>query len=422
MQSIFRPRALRYWINEITKLAEFTVTQPQASYAASTFGLKHRWTYFLRTLPDIQDLLEPLESAISRVLIPAITDRQCGQLDRDILALPVRLGGLGVANPSSDANLEYTSSVKVTAPVVEQIMSQVHQLPEDSLIRSAQQEVRAERAKNLEERAVRLKEVAPQKTQRALDLASEKGSSMWLTSLPLKEKGFNLNKREFRDGLSLPYDWPIADIPSTCLCGEPFSIDHAMICMRGGFVIQRHNELRDLEAKLLNMVCKDVATEPLLQDIEGEQLTCGSNKAQNARLDIHARGFWELQRSAFFDVRVCHPNAESYRDLEPQQIYRLHDNEKKRQYSSRVLDIEHGTFTPLIFTTTGGMGKECLNYHSRLAELIAIKKGEDYAKTISWIRARISFPLLRSALICLRGTRTTVRKSWDFRNTEGAIY
>ena len=298
-------------------------------------------------------------------------------------------------------------------------MSQVHQLPEDSLIRSAQQEVRAERAKNLEERAVRLKEVAPQKTRRPLDLATEKGSSMWLTSLPLKEMGFSLNKREFRDGLSLRYDWPTADIPSTCLCGEPFTIDHAMICMRGGFVIQRRNELRDLEAELLNMVCKDVATEPLLQDVEGEQLTRGSNKAQDTRLDIHARGFWEPQRSAFFDVRVCHPNAESYRDLEPQQIYLLHENEKKPQYSSRVLDIEHGTFTPLIFTTTGGMGKQ----------LIAIKKGEDYAKTISWIRARISFALLRSALICLRGSRTTVRKSWDFRNTdieientEGAIY
>ena len=177
------------------------------------------------------------------------------------------------------------------------------------------------------------------------------------------------------------------------------------------------------------MVCKDVLTVPVLQDVEGEQLTRGSNKAQDARLDIHARGFWAPQRSAFFDVRVCHPNAESYRDLEPQQIYRLHENEKKRQYSSRVLDIEHGTFTPLIFTTTGGMGKECLNYHSRLAELIAIKKGEDYAKTISWIRARTSFALLRSALICLRGTRSTIRKSWDFRNTdieieniEGAIY
>ena len=53
------------WINDIAKLAEFALSQPQACYAAYTFGLKHRWTYFLRTLPDIQDLLEPLEDAIS---------------------------------------------------------------------------------------------------------------------------------------------------------------------------------------------------------------------------------------------------------------------------------------------------------------------------------------------------------------------
>ena len=91
----------------------------------------------------------------------------------------------------------------MTAPLVEQIVSQVHQLPGDSLIRSAQQEVRAERAKILGKRAERLNEVAPQKTRRALDLAIEKGSSMWLTPIPLKEMGFNLNKREFRDGLSL---------------------------------------------------------------------------------------------------------------------------------------------------------------------------------------------------------------------------
>ena len=44
------------WINDIAKLAEFALSQPQACYAAYTFGLKHRWSYFLRTLLDIQDL------------------------------------------------------------------------------------------------------------------------------------------------------------------------------------------------------------------------------------------------------------------------------------------------------------------------------------------------------------------------------
>ena len=97
-----------------------------------------------------------------------------------------------------------------------------------------------------------------------------------------------------------------------------------MICKLGGFVIQRHNQLRDLEAEFLSTVCSDV--EPVLLDISGEKLSRRSNKAQDVRLDIHARGFWEHQRSAFFDVRVCHPNAELYKDKKPQQIYRTHEN------------------------------------------------------------------------------------------------
>ena len=98
--------------------------------------------------------------------------------------------------------------------------------------------------KELEHRAERIKEMAPRKTQRALDLATEKGSSAWLTVLLLQDLVFDLNKREFRDPVKLRYDWPAEDIPSTCACGEAFTIDHSMICKLGGFVTQRHNELR----------------------------------------------------------------------------------------------------------------------------------------------------------------------------------
>ncbi len=115
---------------------------------------------------------------------------------------------------------------------------------------------------------------------------------------------------------------------------------------------------------------------------------------------------WNVNDQPFFYVRVCHLNADSYKDLELRQVYKIHENEKKRLYARRVFEIEQGTFTPLVFTTTGGMGKECMRYHySGLAELLAIKRGEDYATTISWIRARTSFTLLRSALTCLRGSR-----------------
>ena len=187
--------------------------------------------------------------------------------------------------------------------------------------------------------------------------------------IPLKELDYHLNKREFRDAIKLRYEWEITDTPMLSAC-----VDHAMVCQRGGFIIQRHNELRDLEAEMLRMVRNDVKVEPVLQEVTGETLNHGANKAPDARLDIHARGFWERQRSAFFDVRVCHLNADSYRDLNPKQIYKKHENEKKRQYAERVMEIEQGTFTPLVFTTTAGMADECVKYHSRLTELIEIRR------------------------------------------------
>ena len=86
---------------------------------------------------------------------------------------------------------------------------------------------------------------------------------------------------------------------------------------------------------------------------------------------------------------MCNPNTDSYSDLTPKQIYKKHENEKKRQYAERVMEIEQGTFTPLVFTTTSAMADECVRYHSRLAELIANKKGESYSSAISWIRAKV---------------------------------
>ena len=118
-----------------------------------------------------------------------------------------------------------------------------------------------------------------------------------------------------------------------------------MLCQRGGFLIQRHDELRESKAETPRMVCNDVEVEPVLQEVTGETLNHGANKAPDARLDIHARGFWERQRSAFFDVKVCHPNADSCKDLTPKQIYKMHESEKW-QYAERVMEIEQGTFTP----------------------------------------------------------------------------
>ena len=70
------------------------------------------------------------------------------------------------------------------------------------------------------------------------------------------------------------------------------------------------------------------------------------------------------------------------------------------------MEVEHGTFTPLIFTTTGVMGHECSIYHKNLAEKISEKKNERYSDIMRYLRVKLSFLAIKSTLLCLRGSRT----------------
>ena len=203
------------------------------------------------------------------------------------------MGGLGFTDPVVTLSFEYEASIKVTNPLVRRIVEQEHQSPDASEIQTLS--TRKQKDDCLSERLEQVKNSLLTKAKRAVELATEKGSSNWLTVIPLKELDYNLNKKEFRDAIKLRYDWEITDTPTICACGDEFSVDHAMVCQRGGFIIQRHNELRDLEAEMLRMVCNDVEVEPVLQEVTGETLNHGANKAPDARLDIHARGFWETE-------------------------------------------------------------------------------------------------------------------------------
>ena len=79
---------------------------------------------------------------------------------------------------------------------------------------------------------------------------------------------------------------------------------------------------------------------------------------------------------------------------------------KRREYMQRILDVENGSFTPLVFGTNGGLGEECAKFLGELAAKIAKKDDDSYAHTITWIRTRLSFDIMRSALACIRGSRT----------------
>ena len=149
-----------------------------------------------------------------------------------------------------------------------QIVEEKHQPPDASEIRTLQLSTTEQKDDCLNERLEQVKNSLPTKAKRAVELATGKGSSNWLTVIPLKELDYTgVNKKEFRDAIKLRYDWEITDKPMLCACNVQLTVDHAIVFQRGGFIIQRHNELRDLEAEMLRMVCNDVEVKPVLLEV-----------------------------------------------------------------------------------------------------------------------------------------------------------
>ena len=198
-------------------------------------------------------------------------------------------------------------------------------------------------------------------------------------------------------------------MPSNCACGNNLSVEHALSCAKGGFPSIRHNEIRDLTATLLTEVCHDVSIEPGLQPISNELLTgATANTQDGARLDVAANGFWGgTYEKTFFDVRVFNPHAPSNRRIPLQSCYRKHEQTKKRTYEQRCREVEHASFTPLVMSATGGLAKEATTFYKRLASMLASKWDTPYSSTLRWLRCRLAFSLLRSAIQSIRGARSS---------------
>ena len=82
---------------------------------------------------------------------------------------------------------------------------------------------------------------------------------------------------------------------------------------------------------------------------------------------------------------------------------------KRNANTIKVLEIDHGSFTPLVFSICGGMGRECSMFYNKLVKKIAEKRELHQSIVTNWIRTKISFALLKSALLCLSGSTSISR-------------
>ena len=107
---------------------------------------------------------------------------------------------------------------------------------------------------------------------------------------------------------------------------------------------------------------------------------------------------------AFLDVRFSTQTPNDMQTWNFHKVYEINEKEKKKTYNERILQVVHGSFTPLVMSATGGMSRECKKFYSRLAEMVCKKRKTNYNVTITWIRRKIAFSLIKSIGICIRGS------------------
>ena len=163
--------------SQLCMLSTVAESQPQAAYSAFLSGFKNRLSYFMRTIPNISNLLIPIEYTIRNRFIPAITGGCiCNEEERKLLSLPTRYGGLAI-------------------PIFHEQVQQMEYKVDELEIKKIKLEIKNEKENTYKHLMEHLKDNMSEKSKRLLQLSTEKGVSNWLTMLPIAEYSFEFSKQ-----------------------------------------------------------------------------------------------------------------------------------------------------------------------------------------------------------------------------------
>ena len=157
-------------------------------------------------------------------------------------------------------------------------------------------------------------------------------------------------------------------LQSTCDAdGEVFDVNHALNCPRGGLVYGRHNEMRDLNCNLLELAgLKQVTREPIVRnsDMNGEN---------GLRADWGARGFWDAQQMALFDVCIFNPESSSMVNLTLETLFHQKAKEKSTTYLNE--QSKGGRLLILLLPPVMLYWTVMQNHTSNVWQFISLKNG-----------------------------------------------
>lgn len=390
------------WVSKTRKMTEAAHSSPQAVHTAFTKSLQCQWAFLQRVVEGTGDVFKPLWHVISRELIPAIFGRDIlGRNEVEVLALPARLGGIGMINPTIDRESSFQSSKRTAEKVILSISTgdPLDFLDHQESVATACKEERELRKKAQEERGRQLIETLGPRQQRILDRV--KGASQWLSAVPTAADGQDLSADEFRDALALRYGLQPNNLPAHCDgCGATFDVNHALNCLKGGLVKRGHDSLRDTCSNLAELAWGGVSIEPVLR--EAEQTTPA------LIADIKVRGVWHRERPAFFDTRIINADAVSYQSQTWDATGQAAAQAKHAKYDRAAEDVR-GSFTPLVTSCDGALHREFTTFLKRMAHVLSEKWTKPYSHVLGWIRLKIQIGLIRAINQRVRGTRRRIR-------------
>jgi len=402
-RTTFVEQKVKQWTSHVHCLAEISMSQPQAAFAALTKSLQCEWRYLQRVVPDCGDLFAPLQDALFGTFLPAVFGCDISLLEQQLFSLPVRFGGLGVFCPLQTAGPFHSASKASTRILVSALLgdSSFELATHEATVLSARQDFASQSNNRFEQHFKDLLCQFDNFHQRVILRARANHLSGWLTSMPTAQDHFDLTSQEFRDALAVRYKKPLLGLPPTCDgCGAPSSLDHALVCRRGGLIIQRHNEVRDAIGDIAALAWRHVHREPVV---------CEASSEHDALIaDLGIRGVWQPQAEALFDIRVTDTDAQSYQSRTPQLVLASAEEDKKRKYSDSCAN-RRASFTPLCFSVDGLLGGEAEVFLKRLANRLFDVWDRSFSDVVRWIRLRLAFALLRAVAVCLRGSRTKWR-------------
>jgi hypothetical protein len=413
----------------VTRLAGACQHHPQAAYCVMAKSLQMEWQYLQRVTVSDPSLYAPLEDAIAKTFLPALFHGTTPP--RTLTSLPRKAAGLGLSNPQQTQTTNHTTSKAATAHLTRALADPTFTFSfqdHSATVKAARNQHQSDRATTSLSTLLTEIETMPAHFKRALERAAATGQ--WLSVIPTLESRSTLSAAEFHDALCLRYGLLPVQLPKHCDgCHCPFSIEHALVCKKGGLVILRHNELRDTVATLAAAAFTPSAVrlEPKINPLsagpdQSPDTTEGASgdatpaappnhtdQSTNARGDLLVRGLVTPSTDTIIDFAVTHLDSQSYLDTDALKLLHNYEKSKNRKYKSACMN-QRRDFVPFITSCDGMIGPHAKKLLQRIAQELSKKWSQPFSSVTSYVYSRISLSLVRSTHMCLRGSRVPVSR------------